>query len=56
VYEFFGPGDRAQDAFAAGALAKQFAGWEILLDEIVDGVPDFAADRAKIQRFVARKR
>ena len=56
VYEYFAPGDRTDDAPAPGALAKQFAGWEILRDEIVEGVPDWAADRAKIQRFVARKR
>jgi SAM-dependent methyltransferase len=56
IYEYFAPGDRAGDAPAPGALAKQFAGWEILRDEIVDEVPDFAADRAKIQRFVARKK
>ena len=56
VYEYFAPGGRAADAPAAGALAKQFSGWEILRDEIIDDVPDWAADRAKIQRFVARKK
>jgi hypothetical protein len=55
VYEYFAP-DRDDNAPAPGALAKQFAGWEILRDEIVDAVPDWAADRAKIQRFVARKK
>lgn len=56
VYEYFAPGGPAADAPAVGALAKQFSGWEILRDEIVDDVPDWAADRAKIQRFVARKK
>jgi len=55
VYEFFAPVGPDDEGPPAGALAKQFAGWEILRDEIVDDVPDWAMDRAKIQRFVARK-
>jgi len=55
VYEYFVQ-DRDDNAPAPGALAKQFAGWEILRDEIVEAVPDWAADHAKIQRFVARKK
>jgi len=56
VYEYFAHIGDNDDSPAPGALAKQFAGWDILVDEIVDGVPDWAADRAKLQRFVARKR
>ena len=57
VYEYFAPESPADDdAPQPGALAKQFGdGWEILRDEIVDDVPDWAVDKAKIQRFVARK-
>lgn len=57
VYEYFAPeGDDDDDAFAPGGLAKQFAGWEIVRDEIVEDVPDWALNRAKVQRFVARKK
>lgn len=59
VYEYFAPdGSPADDAPPPGALAKQFtaAGWDIVTDEIVEAVPDWALDRARIQRFVARKR
>jgi SAM-dependent methyltransferase len=56
VYEYFAPDGSPDDvAPKPGALANQFAGWEILRDEIVDDVPDWRTDRAKIQRFVARK-
>jgi SAM-dependent methyltransferase len=55
VYEFFAPTPGDDDAPKPGELAKQFAGWEIVRDEIVDDVPDWRQDRAKIQRFVARK-
>ena len=57
VYEFFAPdGSPGDEAPAPGGLAKQFAGWEILVDEIVDDVPDWRTARAKLQRFVARKK
>lgn len=57
VYEYFAPEtEDDDDAFAPGKLAKQFAGWEILRDEIVEDVPDWALNRAKVQRFVARKK
>jgi ubiquinone/menaquinone biosynthesis C-methylase UbiE len=57
VYEFFAPdGSPGDDAPAPGTLARQFAGWDILVDEIVEDVPDWRTDRAKLQRFVARKR
>jgi SAM-dependent methyltransferase len=43
--------------FAPGQLAKLFAtGFEILRDEVVEDEPDWALDRAKLVRFVARKR
>ncbi len=60
IYEYFAPDPADGDdngAPAPGALAKQFAGgWDIVRDEIVDGVPDWGENRAKLQRFVARKR
>jgi hypothetical protein len=57
VYEFFAPdGSPGEVAPKPGALAKQFAGWDIIRDEIVDDVPDWRTDRARIQRFVARKK
>ena len=53
VYEFFADPDSAPTP----PLAQQFAtGWEILKDETVEDVPDWRADRAKIERFVARKK
>ncbi len=58
VYEYFAPESPADDdAAAPGQLKKQFAdGWEILRDDVVDDVPDWAQDKAKLERFVARKR
>jgi SAM-dependent methyltransferase len=60
VVEYFHDNDTAGQAdgsFAKGELAALFAdGFEIVKDEIVDGVPDWAMDRASIVRFVARKR
>ena len=41
--------------FSDGLLAKQFADYEILRDETVEDVPDWAWDRGKLVRFVARK-
>jgi SAM-dependent methyltransferase len=55
VYEYFAPVPGDDDAPAPGELAKRFAGWEIVRDDIVDGIPDWALDHAKLQRFVARK-
>ncbi len=57
VVEYFAkePGD--DGGFAPGQLAKLFAtGFEILRDEVVEDEPDWALDRAKLVRFVARKR
>jgi SAM-dependent methyltransferase len=49
-----GPND---GGFAAGQLAKLFAdGFEILRDEVVEGVPDWALDKAQLVRFVAKKK
>ncbi|MEO8843239.1 MAG: methyltransferase domain-containing protein [Kofleriaceae bacterium] len=55
VFEYF-DASVGMDGAAAGVLAKLFAGYEILEDDIVDDVPDWALDRAKLQRFVAKKR
>jgi Methyltransferase domain/Domain of unknown function (DUF4440) len=57
VYEYFAPTKSGDNAPAPGALAAQFTdGWEILGDTIVEDTPDWAIDRAKLQRFVARKK
>lgn len=42
--------------FAEGKLAKLFEGYEILRDETVEDVPDWAWDKGKLVRFVARKK
>jgi SAM-dependent methyltransferase len=41
-----------------GALTKAFSGggWDILRDEVVDDVPDWATNRATLVRFVARRK
>lgn len=57
VYEYFVPDHPEDSAPAPGELAKQFAdGWEILRDDVLDDVPDWGADHAKLERFVARKK
>jgi SAM-dependent methyltransferase len=57
VYEYFAPeSPDDDDAAAPGELKKQFAGWDILRDDVVDDVPDWAQDKAMLERFVARKR
>lgn len=49
--------DEGDGGFKAGQLTKLFAeGYEILHDEIVEDRPDWGVDRAKLVRFVARKR
>ena len=57
VLEYFAydPARGHDDGIKPGTLAKTFAGFEILRDEVVEDVPDWAMDRAKLQRFVARK-
>jgi SAM-dependent methyltransferase len=56
VYEYFAAGVGQMEGPPPGALAKLFDGYDIVLDEQVDDVPDWAFARAKLQRFVARKR
>ncbi len=55
VLEYFGASEQGMDGPAPGALAKEFAGWDILRDTVTEGVPDWAMNHAVIQRFVARK-
>jgi SAM-dependent methyltransferase len=55
VYEYFASED-PDDEPAPGELAKQFKDWEIVTNEVVDGVPDWGQDHAKLERFVARKK
>ena len=59
VYEYFARTDdhRNDDSPALGELARQFTadGWTVLRDDVLDDTPDFAQDRAKVERFVARK-
>ena len=52
VLEYFA----GEGGFAAGELAKLFAGYDIARDELVEDTPDWAMDRAKLVRFVAAKR
>jgi 2-polyprenyl-3-methyl-5-hydroxy-6-metoxy-1,4-benzoquinol methylase len=56
VLEYFSASAEGMDGPAPGVLAKAFAGYDILEDDIVDDVPDWALDHAKLQRFVAKKR
>jgi hypothetical protein len=42
--------------FGEGQLAKLFDGYEILRDETVEDVPDWAWDKGKLVRFVVRKK
>ena len=60
VVEYFHDNDdpgKEDGSFAKGELAALLGdGFEILKDEIVDGVPDWAMDRASLVRFVAKKK
>jgi SAM-dependent methyltransferase len=60
VVEYFHDNDQAgivDGSFARGELATLLGdGFEIVRDDIVDGVPDWAMDHATLVRFVARKR
>jgi SAM-dependent methyltransferase len=57
VVEYFHNAGDVKDGFDTGQLAKLFAdGYDILRDEVVDDVPDWAMDRASLVRFVAKKR
>ena len=55
VFEFFV--DDGNGGIEPGLLAKVFAdGFEIVRDDVVTDRPDWGLDRAKLERFVARKR
>lgn len=55
VFEFFVDDD--EGPAHPGTLAKLFAdGFDIVRNEVVDDRPDWGEDRAKLLRFVARKR
>lgn len=41
--------------FESGELAKQFAGWKILRDEVVEDVADWGLRKTKLVRFAAQK-
>lgn len=41
--------------FESGALAKQFAGWKILRDEVVEDIADWGLRKTKLVRFAAEK-
>jgi SAM-dependent methyltransferase len=60
VIEYFHLNDvegQIDGSFARGELAKMFAdGFKIIRDDIVDGVPDWAMDKASLVRFVATKK
>jgi SAM-dependent methyltransferase len=57
VLEYFHRAEGSDDGFATGQLAALFKdGFDILRDEVVEDRPDWAADRATIVRFVAKKR
>lgn len=42
--------------FATGELAKLFAGWTIVTDEVVEDKPDWGQGMTKIVRFTAQKK
>jgi SAM-dependent methyltransferase len=44
------------NGFSVGQLAKLFEGYDILRDDVVEDVPDWAWDDGTLVRFVARKR
>jgi SAM-dependent methyltransferase len=58
ILEYFSydPDRGHEDGIKPGVLAKTFEGFDILLDQVVEGTPDWAMDRATLQRFVARKK
>lgn len=41
---------------AAGALAKQFEGWTILTDEVVEDIADWGLRKSKLVRFTAQRK
>ena len=57
VLEYFAAKPGEQGGIDEASLRPLFAqGYDILRDEVVDDVPDWAQDRAKLVRFVARKK
>jgi hypothetical protein len=61
VLEFFADDGAAtrftHGGWPTGALARLFAGnWEILRDDVVEDIADWGLKKAKLQRFVARKK
>jgi SAM-dependent methyltransferase len=59
VLEFFhrADGEPADQGYSSGELAAMFKdGWEVLRDDVVDTTPDWAADHATIERFVAKRK
>lgn len=53
VVEYFHHTDNG--GFKTGQLAKLFAGWEILRDDVVEAKADWTLRKTKMVRFVARK-
>lgn len=57
VTEYFAADAPGGDGFAQGQLAKLFGdGFDVLRDDFIEDQPDWARNRAKLVRFVARKR
>ena len=61
VLEFFAddgePTRFTHGGWPRGALARLFAGnWELLRDDVVEDIADWGLKKAKLQRFVARKK
>ena len=57
VLEFFASVPGESGGFSEGQLAKLFGpDFTILRDDLVDDVPDWAKDRARLVRFVARRK
>jgi SAM-dependent methyltransferase len=55
VLEFFARSPESPHGTDLAALEQAFAGWDILKHELVEDTPDWAQNRAKLVRFVARK-
>jgi SAM-dependent methyltransferase len=61
VLEFFAddgePTRLTAGGWPRGALARLFAGnWDVLRDDVVEDIADWGLKKAKLQRFVARKK
>jgi SAM-dependent methyltransferase len=55
VLEFFARGPGAPNGTDLATLEKTFAGWTLLRHEVVEDVPDWAQNRARLVRFVAKR-